>query len=386
MLDTLQDARYRDRVAIFHYGGHADGYGLLLESAAGRIAAADAGGLAAFLGRQRGLKLVFLNGCSTGAQVRGLLEAGVAAVVATSQAIDDAAAVEFAARFYAALGAGAAVQRAFDEAAAAVALGRGEATRDFFRDEPRRARGGCPGTCESREGAELAADWSLPEAAGDPLFGLPPLAARATCRKTRSWSPWPGTPASTPRSSSGGATRSANCTSASPTRARPPDRAAVRPVGRGQVVAARRRVAAPARGRGLRVAVPAPGSSRRACWDLREALGPPGAVGSRRRLAGGGGGAGRPLIVVLDQVEEALTRDADPDRPGELAELVAALARGLRRPDDRPRGKLDPGVPDGVAGGDRAAARRRRCCPGPRCSWSRWTAEGSSRRCGARGG
>ena len=106
VLDVLQDKRYRDRVAIIHYGGHADGYRLMLESAAGRIAAANAAGLAEFLGRQRGLRLVFLNGCSTGAQSRGLLEAGVAAVVATSQAIDDAAAVEFAARFYRALGRG----------------------------------------------------------------------------------------------------------------------------------------------------------------------------------------------------------------------------------------------------------------------------------------
>jgi len=47
---VFQDARYRNRVAIFHYGGHANGYQLLLESAAGEVAAADAGGLAAFMG------------------------------------------------------------------------------------------------------------------------------------------------------------------------------------------------------------------------------------------------------------------------------------------------------------------------------------------------
>ena len=104
ILDVLQDRRYRDRVAVFHYGGHADGYRLLLESATGRIEAADAAGLAAFLGRQLGLRLVFLNGCSTEAQAHGLLEAGVASVVVTSQAIEDASAVEFAARFYAGAG------------------------------------------------------------------------------------------------------------------------------------------------------------------------------------------------------------------------------------------------------------------------------------------
>ena len=53
--------RYRDRVAIFHYGGHANGYQLLLESAAGGSVAADSASFAAFLAEQSGLQLVFLN-------------------------------------------------------------------------------------------------------------------------------------------------------------------------------------------------------------------------------------------------------------------------------------------------------------------------------------
>ena len=62
---VFQDSRYRNRVAIFHYGGHANGYQLLMESATGETMAADAGGLAGFFAQQRGLQLVFLNGCST---------------------------------------------------------------------------------------------------------------------------------------------------------------------------------------------------------------------------------------------------------------------------------------------------------------------------------
>ena len=53
------------RIAVLHYGGHANRYQLLLESAAGHAVAPDAGGLAAFLAQQRGLQLVVLNGCST---------------------------------------------------------------------------------------------------------------------------------------------------------------------------------------------------------------------------------------------------------------------------------------------------------------------------------
>ena len=31
IIDIFQDERYKDRIAIFHYGGHANGYQLLLE-------------------------------------------------------------------------------------------------------------------------------------------------------------------------------------------------------------------------------------------------------------------------------------------------------------------------------------------------------------------
>ena len=46
ILGTFQDERYRGRVAIFHYAGHAESYELLLQGANGKPAVADAGGLA----------------------------------------------------------------------------------------------------------------------------------------------------------------------------------------------------------------------------------------------------------------------------------------------------------------------------------------------------
>ena len=56
---------HRDRVAILHYGGHAGGDRLFLESTGTEGAVAHAEGLATFLGQRRDLQLVFLNGCST---------------------------------------------------------------------------------------------------------------------------------------------------------------------------------------------------------------------------------------------------------------------------------------------------------------------------------
>ena len=71
ILDVFQHPDHRNRIAVFHYGGHATSYELLFETEEGRPAAADADGLAAFLGQQTGLELVFLNGCSTQRQARG---------------------------------------------------------------------------------------------------------------------------------------------------------------------------------------------------------------------------------------------------------------------------------------------------------------------------
>lgn len=56
VFDVLQDPRYRDRVAVFHYGGHAGPAELVLETPAGGTELAHAGGLAAFLGEQRGVQ------------------------------------------------------------------------------------------------------------------------------------------------------------------------------------------------------------------------------------------------------------------------------------------------------------------------------------------
>lgn len=99
---------FRDRVAIFHYGGHADGTTLRMEGGA-----AHAQGLSGLLGEQTNLKLVFLNGCATRPQVEQLLAAGVKAVIATTVPIRDDKATEFAARFYQALASRRTIAQAF---------------------------------------------------------------------------------------------------------------------------------------------------------------------------------------------------------------------------------------------------------------------------------
>ena len=119
----------RNRVAIFHYAGHADKYHLLFETAEGEPLMAKSGGLASFLSRQEGLKLVFLNGCNTFGHAQGSPDAGVPAVIVTSRPVNDEEAWKFAERFYMGLVGGAALRTAFEEAGdAMVTLGYDDPT------------------------------------------------------------------------------------------------------------------------------------------------------------------------------------------------------------------------------------------------------------------
>ncbi|MCB0060710.1 MAG: CHAT domain-containing protein, partial [Caldilineaceae bacterium] len=175
ILDTFQ--KYQNDVAIFHFAGHADGEQILVESATGEAEGANAEQFAKFLGEQVGLKLVFLNGCSTQQQVEGLLNAGVDAVIATSRAIEDAEAMRFADRFYRGLTSGATLSTAYNQAVAAAQMVK-SSSASKTRDTQRVANispNHWPWVLHLRRGAEMVAQWSLPEAAGDPLFNIPDL-------------------------------------------------------------------------------------------------------------------------------------------------------------------------------------------------------------------
>ena len=118
---TLEDIfeiinTYADRLVVFHYGGHAGGSHIRLQTAEATNANASAQGLDSFLGGLPNLRLVFLNGCATSEQVNTLLAHGVKAVIATSAAVNDVMATEFAEQFYLALANRASLSTAFSNA------------------------------------------------------------------------------------------------------------------------------------------------------------------------------------------------------------------------------------------------------------------------------
>jgi WD40 repeat protein len=177
LFKVLQEAEYRNRIAVLHFGGHANSHQLMFETRGGGTEAAGAAGLAAYLAQQQGLELVFLNGCSTQEQAKGLLKAGVSAVIATSQSIPDEAAREFAELFYRSLAAGDSIGIAYRKAEAAMHSIHGDNPRDLYPDELKNSSAGerWPWDLYLRDGASIAEDWNLPDAARNPLFGLPEL-------------------------------------------------------------------------------------------------------------------------------------------------------------------------------------------------------------------
>ncbi len=120
--------RFKDRMLIFHFAGHAGSNLLGLEDLP-----ADAAALAPLFEEQREtLKLVFLNGCATRGQVNRLLQLGIRAVIATSRPVEDQSALFFAETFYAALADGQySLKEAFAHARTALATRFQKAASQF---------------------------------------------------------------------------------------------------------------------------------------------------------------------------------------------------------------------------------------------------------------
>ncbi len=175
IFSTFQDAEFRNRIAVFHYAGHAEENALQLETASGESTMAHAKGLAGFLAQQNGLELVFLNGCFTRGQVEELLQAGVTNVIATSRAIDDHVATDFAIRFYKGLAGDGSIVKALNEAESEALTAHGDRPRALYWSGAKDPEiSGFPWKLYP-ENNPKAISWRLRTAADDPLFGLPPL-------------------------------------------------------------------------------------------------------------------------------------------------------------------------------------------------------------------
>lgn len=90
----------RNDLRLFHFSGHAGPRAIQLNRDYHTAALSFADGLARLVGMAPGLRLVFLNGCSTEGQAQTFLDQGIPAVIATTKPLLDHYAVDFARRFY----------------------------------------------------------------------------------------------------------------------------------------------------------------------------------------------------------------------------------------------------------------------------------------------
>ncbi|MBX2998249.1 MAG: CHAT domain-containing protein [Caldilineaceae bacterium] len=109
--EGLLDALLRARPAVLHFAGHAAAEGLLLEGADGHPALLTPEALAALLAATPGIRCVCLNACWSDDLVDALLGV-VPCALGMDGAVEDRAAIAFAAGFYRVLGQGESVASA----------------------------------------------------------------------------------------------------------------------------------------------------------------------------------------------------------------------------------------------------------------------------------
>ena len=153
--------RFEEQISIFHFSGHAGNDSLKFEGERGRNRDAFSLGLAKAIGKAGGVRLAFLNGCSTQGQVADFHQAHIPVVIATTHPVKDAIAREFAEHFYRYLVAGKTIRQAFE--GAEDALLTGYRPEDLYRGFERQPR------FDLRHPFQLGVDPSFPEAAEESL-------------------------------------------------------------------------------------------------------------------------------------------------------------------------------------------------------------------------
>lgn len=167
--------KYQGRLSIFHYAGHADGARLHLEG----DAQGHASGLADLFAAEKSLKLVFLNGCSTQGQVERLMALGVPAVIATSVAINDLKATEFAEHFYRSLANKSTIRGAFKYAVSFLKTKYGDMSEPVIEHHrglklrQEQTKEAMPWGLYLNDQADDVLDWTLPTTFTPPVQARP---------------------------------------------------------------------------------------------------------------------------------------------------------------------------------------------------------------------
>ncbi|MEM6735717.1 MAG: CHAT domain-containing protein [Bacteroidota bacterium] len=112
--NTLGELSENPGFSIFHFSGHTDGDKYFVRDNNRQPTEVLVKGITELLGKSKGLKLVFLNGCHNISQVKLLHDAGVKAIIATNRKVNDSLAQEIASNFYKCLAENYSIGQAFD--------------------------------------------------------------------------------------------------------------------------------------------------------------------------------------------------------------------------------------------------------------------------------
>lgn len=168
--EKLIEAFNRWPVAVFHFAGHANGFKLMLEESI------YGEGLASFLAKQTQLELIFLNACATAGHAQALRQAGIPRVITTARAINDTTAREFAIDFYTHIGKGKGIDHAFAQYPHRHKMKNTDLRGLYWKGMHEAFIEGFPWKLHPEESD--APSWSLSIASDDPLYGLPPIPQR----------------------------------------------------------------------------------------------------------------------------------------------------------------------------------------------------------------
>ncbi len=174
LFEIFQDIDYKDRIAIFHFAGHASSNGLSMEKLDGESDFIFTEGYAKFLGQQKSLKLVFLNGCNTNQHAEYLHNNEIPLVISTKREVDDALSANIAIRFYQSLAADKTVGRAFREACSIVdSKNKGGSLIARGLGFDRRSQENPDWKLSTFISEAEPSQWCFSKAKNDPLFSLP---------------------------------------------------------------------------------------------------------------------------------------------------------------------------------------------------------------------
>lgn len=120
----FQTLMLKTKPQILHFSGHGSVFGLLVEREDGEVHTMPIEPVARLVGRFRkhSLQVVVLNACWSEAQAEAIVKQGIDCVIGMTQAIGDAAAIEFARSLYGALAECESVQSAFEMACDAIGI------------------------------------------------------------------------------------------------------------------------------------------------------------------------------------------------------------------------------------------------------------------------